>query len=601
MSATDSKTILLVEDEAIIAVHERKTLEKHGFKVIVAYSGEAAVSSARENPGIDLVLMDINLGKGMDGTEAARAILRDHDLPVIFLSSHTDRETVAKTEAISSYGYVVKMSGETILLASIEMAFKLFGANQRVKATKAELAASNETLQKVLDSIPQYICWKDRDLRFLGCNMNFARMAGFSDTRSLIGKTAMDLPRTGRGMDELLADDALAMEADTAKLHILKPSEDASGGEIWFDTSKVPLHDAEGRVNGLLVVFSDLKEPAPSEKAFVQEQYLLQSLMNTSSDYIYFKDREGHFLRASRAHARHLGLNDPSQMTGKTDFDFFSPDHAKRAYAEEEAIIATGSPVSLEEKDTLINRTETWVQTIKWPLRGLMGEIIGTFGISRDVTDRRQAEERVKSLLAEKEILLKEVRHRVKNNMSTICSLISLQAEAARDPAVVAALRDVGGRIQSVMLVYEKLGRSEEGSEAAVDEFLSPFVDEIVAGFPSGARVRVEKDIGGFALDTKAMQTLGMIVNELITNVMKYAFVGRGSGSISVSAALSGGLVRLAIRDNGVGMPESVGFEASSGLGLVLVGMLAKQLKGEIRVERREGTEVILEFERAPR
>jgi CheY-like chemotaxis protein len=108
MDAEKQKTILLVEDEVLTAMSERMILEKFGYKVIIASTGEDAVAAIEKTPGIDLILMDINLGNGIDGTEAAEKILKNHDLPVVFLSSHTEPEVVAKTEKITSYGYVVK-------------------------------------------------------------------------------------------------------------------------------------------------------------------------------------------------------------------------------------------------------------------------------------------------------------------------------------------------------------------------------------------------------------------------------------------------------------------------------------------------------------
>jgi CheY-like chemotaxis protein len=133
MGAEKPKTILLVEDEAIIALTEKMTLEKYGYRVITARTGEEAVATVEKTPAIDLILMDINLGTGIDGTEAAAIILRQRDIPVVFLSSHTEPEVVAKTEKITSYGYVVKDSSGTVLDASIKMAFKLFEAKIKEK------------------------------------------------------------------------------------------------------------------------------------------------------------------------------------------------------------------------------------------------------------------------------------------------------------------------------------------------------------------------------------------------------------------------------------------------------------------------------------
>ncbi len=134
------KTILLVEDEGIIAMGEAMMLRKEGYDVVLAASGEAAIATAGSR-SVDLILMDINLGKGIDGTQAAQEILKSHDIPILFLSSHTEKEVVEKTEKITSYGYVVKNSNPTVLFASIKMAFRLHAANQAVRC-------ANESLEK---------------------------------------------------------------------------------------------------------------------------------------------------------------------------------------------------------------------------------------------------------------------------------------------------------------------------------------------------------------------------------------------------------------------------------------------------------------------
>jgi DNA-binding response OmpR family regulator len=149
----EGTTILLVEDEFLLALDQKAQLEKHGYAVVQAPSGEAADEASKAHPGIDLVLMDINLGPGIDGTEAASRILDRRDLPLIFLSSHTEKEVVEKTERITNYGYVVKGSGITVLDASIKMAFKLFDANRRIRRMNMAYEATNEELRVSLDSL----------------------------------------------------------------------------------------------------------------------------------------------------------------------------------------------------------------------------------------------------------------------------------------------------------------------------------------------------------------------------------------------------------------------------------------------------------------
>lgn len=137
MNDAITKTILLVEDEVLIAMAEKAQLQKYGYDVHHVSSGEKAVAAidAATYP-VDLILMDIDLGPGIDGTEAARQILNEVEIPIVFLSSHTEPEVVAKTEKITSYGYVVKNSAVTVLDASVKMAFKLFDAKRETDNSK---------------------------------------------------------------------------------------------------------------------------------------------------------------------------------------------------------------------------------------------------------------------------------------------------------------------------------------------------------------------------------------------------------------------------------------------------------------------------------
>jgi rsbT co-antagonist protein RsbR len=147
----------------------------------------------------------------------------------------------------------------------------------------------------------------------------------------------------------------------------------------------------------------EIAERKRTEKALAFESDLLHALMETLPDAIYFKDTESRFIRINKAQADRFGL-EPFQAVGKSDFDFFTEEHARPAYNDEQEIIRTGQPIlNLEEKETWPDRADTWVSTTKMPLRDHDGNIIGTFGISRDITDRKQAEEALTRAYAEVE------------------------------------------------------------------------------------------------------------------------------------------------------------------------------------------------------
>jgi len=216
--------------------------------------------------------------------------------------------------------------------------------------------------------------------------------------------------------------------------------------------------------------------------------------------------------------------------------------------------------------------------------------------LSQDVANRIIAEDKIKHLLAEKEIILKEVHHRIKNNMNTIKGLLFLQAESLKDKTAVSALNDAQSRVESMMVLYDKLYLSEGFGKLSIKEYLPVLLDEIIENFPNKEIVEIEKNIEDFTLDANTIFSLGIIVNELITNIMKYAFIGKTSGVVIISAFIKGNIVTLIIQDDGIGMPESISFENSTGFGMQLVSMLIQQIGGNICIERNHGTKFMLEF-----
>ncbi|MEI6388275.1 MAG: CHASE domain-containing protein [Spirochaetota bacterium] len=193
-------------------------------------------------------------------------------------------------------------------------------------------------------------------------------------------------------------------------------------------------------------------------------------------------------------------------------------------------------------------------------------------------------------------IVLKEVHHRIKNNMNNMTSLLSLQSERITDPAAIAALDDAGERMQSMSVLYDKLYQSSSFQEMSLGTYLPSLIDAIVANYAGLVSVKVEKNIEAIVLDAQRVQSLGIMINELLTNSMKYAFPRGSEGVIRVSAVLRKGRVVVSVEDNGKGMPVSVDLDNTTGFGMSLVKGLAKQLQAKIALTRGEGTRIVLDF-----
>ncbi len=246
----------------------------------------------------------------------------------------------------------------------------------------------------------------------------------------------------------------------------------------------------------------------------------------------------------------------------------------------------TGKP---ERKEIFIESLQQWYSLSVYSNR--KGYFAAVFDV---ITDRKLAET-VQNLLKEKDLILKEVHHRIKNNMNTIKGLLFLQANSIQDQTAIAILKDAQSRVESMSLLYNKLYCSDNYNTLSVKDYLHPLIDEILSNFPCGSAVKVEKKIEDIVLNVKILQPLGIIINELLTNTMKYAFPG-GGGIITVSAFLEKGIVTFIISDNGAGMPESITFENSTGFGMKLIRMLTEQIGGSIKIERGDGTRFVIEF-----
>lgn len=220
-----------------------------------------------------------------------------------------------------------------------------------------------------------------------------------------------------------------------------------------------------------------------------------------------------------------------------------------------------------------------------------MGEYNGTLLILRDVTTQKADEEEIRNLLAEKEILLREVHHRIKNNMNTIAGFLTLQARNMADKGAVTALQEAKNKISGMMMIYDKLMHTDDFTNISSADYLNQLIDNITSSYDNESKIRVVKHIDDEILDSKIMFQLGIILNELLTNSYKYAFPDRDNGQIDISFTATDHSFVLTYKDNGNVLPEEAMEKTKPGLGLSLISLLVRQLKGTLDINRKEGTE----------
>ncbi len=215
-----------------------------------------------------------------------------------------------------------------------------------------------------------------------------------------------------------------------------------------------------------------------------------------------------------------------------------------------------------------------------------------------DISDRKQKEERIQAALREKDILLGEIHHRVKNNLQLVDSLLDLQASQIDDPAVLGMLRDSQNRIRSMVLIHQTLYQSKDFAKVDFANFLDSLLSTLVASYGMESdRVGLTVNTVEVYLPLSAAIPCGLVVNELITNAFKHAFPDHRRGRITVDLTDEGnGQVGLAVSDDGIGIPADLDIEQTATLGLQLVSLLTDQLGGTVSIQRADPTRFVLRF-----
>ncbi len=834
-----NKNILLVEDEIIIALSKKKELERYGYRVEISNTGEKAVEYCKNKFNIDLILMDIDLGNGIDGTRAAELILENHEIPIVFMSSHTEPDIVKKTELITSYGYVVKDSSITVLDASIKMAFKLFNASRKIQTseenirlifnnmhdvyfklnakgiieeaspsavelygysslndilgmhandfifdpeenrklknelskegyiknkilkhrkkdgspvfleanisllfnnkglpagqvgalrdiseqrqTQKALSESREILNNVLNTIPIRVFWKNTKSLYLGCNQLFAEDSGKDNPEEIIGLNDFDI-RSRDQAERNIRIDKQILKTGRAIINCEELLTDQKGDKNWINTSKFPLRNSKGKIYGILGIYeitseqkavkTDLIENKEKfSKAFFDHPVAMQIIniktgqrveMNAKCIQLFgFEDKtflkgniytenitadpsgrekivekllmhkkiynapldiinssgkiknllvSGSLLNISPGDLAIFSYIDITDTKNAEDKLLQSEERYRRlvenlsndyflyinnikgiksyvspsatmmlGYSQEESLLhyathLTENPIN---KDA-VAKTEKAIKGFKQepylaevfhrngskrileisetPVFNSEGKVIAVEGIAHDVTKQKNIENKIKQQLLEKEIILKEVHHRIKNNFAAMESLLSIQVQGIKNVEAKKALNDAIGRLNSMQVLYEKLLISENYQTASVRNYLENLICEIIKLFSTTPDIKVVKKISDFQIDSRRLIPLGIIVNELLTNIIKYAFVPGNSGTVEIVLSNTDGNVKLVISDNGAGMPEGFKLEESKSFGLMLVKMLSTQLEGSFTINNNNGTVATVVF-----
>jgi PAS domain S-box-containing protein len=341
-------------------------------------------------------------------------------------------------------------------------------------------------------------------------------------------------------------------------------------------------------------VSEDITDRKRAEEALARAAQEWQGTFDATNDAIWILDQDQRVLRSNKT-AEQIFHRPCGEIVGKHCWEIV---HGTAQPIPECPILRVQKSLHREKMELQIG--EHCFEVIADPILDAAGRYSGAVHIVRDVTERNQADEKIHASLREKEILLNEIHHRVKNNMQVISSLLKLQASACKNPELTERLNESQSRIHAMALVHEKLYNSKDFTRIDLAGYVRTLSQELFLSFkmgPGEIDLIVQTD-GDVYVDINKAIPCGLILNELISNTLKHAFPGGRQGELQILLRETENTeIEIVVRDNGLGLPDDVDIHAPRSLGLDLVnGLVTKQLDGQIEVKRDKGTEFRITF-----
>jgi PAS domain S-box-containing protein len=359
--------------------------------------------------------------------------------------------------------------------------------------------------------------------------------------------------------------------------------------------SSAPIKTKDGEIRGAVAVVHDITEKKKVNESLKESEEKYRTIIETAREGIWSIDENANTTYVNQAMADILGYS-ADEMMGKSLFDFMD-DEGKIDATDKMERRREGIKEVHDFRFIHKEGHNVWTLISTNPLFDKHGDFSGALGMLSDITHRKQMEAQIKDSLEEKEILLKEIHHRVKNNLAVISSLLELQSQYIKDKEDQELFRESQTRAKSMALIHELLYQSIDLKSIDFSEYMRTLINELFRTYlVDPGLVKLDMDLENVKLDINTSIPLGLIVNELVSNSMKHAFPDGREGTIKINFKLEDDHYLMSVYDNGVGFPEDLDFKNTDSLGLRLVNSLTDQIDGIIKLDRSQGTEFKITF-----
>ncbi|CAN1209441.1 hypothetical protein TUMEXPCC7403_04405 [Tumidithrix helvetica PCC 7403] len=441
------------------------------------------------------------------------------------------------------------------------------------KQAEFELRKAQQLLQAILDNSPSSIFVVDWQGKYMLVNRSYERLVARTD-RELMGKNVTDVWQPEIAAAFIDSYIGIIKSRQPSEVEEIIPHTD--GLRTHF-TVKFPLMDDRGIPYAVCGISTDISDRKKSEAAMRVSENRLQTIVSNISDGIIIVEENGHIIFANPSAEKLFGI----QSQGLID-----------SYLEMPEQFSQPTEVEIVRANQKLGIGEMQMVQIEWD--GSPAYIAAI----RDITDRKKVEKQIQRSLQEKEVLLKEIHHRVKNNLQVISSLLSIQSRRLSDRQSLDALTDCQERILSIALIHEQLYQAKDLSRIGLHEYIQNLSNRLAVTYSNHAeKVKLRLKLAPITVNIETAMPCGLIVNELISNSFKHAFPNQRSGKIRVELAqLDPERLILSVSDNGVGLPGDLDTLTTQSLGLMLIRKLARQLEGVTTWDYSTGTKFQIVF-----
>lgn len=470
------------------------------------------------------------------------------------------------------------------------------------KQAEDALRDSERRNRSIINALAEGIVLQDAESKILECNPSAEEILGLSYDQ-MMGRTSID-PRW-----RAIHEDGSPFPGDThpamvtlrtglPQFGVIMGIHKPNGTLRWISINTQPVMQEGEKPYGVVGSFHDITERKLAEEALRESEAQLREAQKIAHLGSWIADLSNHTLTCSDEMYQIFGIDlEHFDHTEKSFFALLHPedrDNVSKIYYDS---LRNRSVFQVVHRILFSDGRVKFVQTQGVHHYNIEGQAIRSVGTVQDITERRMAEEAMIASLKEKDAMLKEIHHRVKNNLQIINSLLNIQSAQVKDAELIAAFTETKNRVRSMALLHETLYKSESFARIDLPRYVNSLCSYLCRSYgTSGGNISVLIDIAEIELDLDRAIPIGLIINELVSNALKYAFVGNNSGTIDVKLLKLDDRIVLTVKDNGKGLSKEIELHNTESLGLSLVCDLTHQLKGVIELNSNNGTVFNIRF-----